>query len=147
MSELFVPFEKDFFLLYWFVRRSAADRKIHQHHLSLNMRDSALIRTSLKALGVWYQSRDDKLLIIKWMTPSFCLCRKHSSAYVIGIYCWVTWWNIHVRILGDIYGVHRYEDAEGHNENRIKYRDFRRVFRRTTYFSEGCTSFPADVSD
>ena len=138
-----------FFWLYWFVCRSAADRKIHQQEnpLPFSTRDSALIRKSLKALGIWYQSRDDKLLIIKWLTPSFCLCRKHSSAYVIGIYCWVTWWNIHVRILGDIYGAHHYEDAEGHNENRIKYRDFPSVFRETTYFSEGCTSFPADISN
>ena len=143
------PFEKDFFLLCWFVLRSAVDRKIHQQEnpLPLNMRDSALIRTSLKALGIWYQSRDDKLLIIKWLTPSFCLCRKHSSAYVIGICCRVTWWNIHVRILGDIYGVHHYEETEGHNENHIKYRDFRSVFRGTIYFSEGCTSFPADISN
>ena len=109
------------FLLYWFIHRLAADRKIHQQEnaLPLSMRGSALIRTSQKALGIWYQSRDDKLLIIKWLTRSFCLCRKHSSAYVIGICCWVTWWNIHVRVLGDIYGVHHYEDAEGHNENRI----------------------------
>jgi len=50
-------------------------------------------------------------------------------------------------MLGDIYGAHHYEDAEGHNENRIKYRDFSSVFRGTTYFSEGYTSFPADVSN
>ena len=151
MSDFFVPFEKWFFFfwLYWFVRRSAADRKIHQQEnlLPFNMWDSALIRTSLKALGIWYQSRDDKLLIIKRLTPSFCLCRKHSSAYVIGIYCLVTWRNIHVHLLGDIYGAHHYDDAEGHNENRIKYRDFPSVFRGTTYFSEGYTSFPADVSN
>jgi len=52
-----------------------------------------------------------------------------------------------VPILGDIYGVYHHEDAEGHNENRMKYRDFRSVFRGTTFFSEGCTSYPADISN
>jgi hypothetical protein len=81
-----------FFFVILIRSRSAADRKIHgqENPLPPNMRDSTLMRTSLKALGIWYQSRDDKWLIIKWLTPSFCLCRKHSSAYIIGICCGVT---------------------------------------------------------
>jgi hypothetical protein len=45
----------------------------------------SLIKTSLKASGAWYQSTEDKQFIIKWLTPSFCSCCKHSSIYVLYI--------------------------------------------------------------